>query len=96
MPRQPGDGKTQSASYLSGLSTKRSGLAWEAFLNSPRNKKRPAKDYFDMKEDTSVAPFSVFKTIDYYLFGASGFADDLLSQSDAHLHLVDLKAMFGI
>lgn len=49
-----------------------------------------------MKEDTSVAPFSVFKTIDYYLFGASGFADDLLSQSDAHLHLVDLKAMFGI
>lgn len=68
-------------------------LVGEAKLSK---RKRPAKDYFDMKEDTSVAPFSVFKTIDYYLFGASGFTDDLLSQSDAHLHLVDLKAMFGI
>ena len=48
----------------------------------------------DMKEDCSVPPLSALKTIDYYLFSASGFTDDLLNTVDPRLHLFDLNTMF--
>ena len=48
-----------------------------------------------MIEDTSVPPFNTFKHIDYYLFSANGFNDDLLSNNDSNLHLIDLEKMFN-
>lgn len=57
--------------------------------------KRSYRDYKNMIEDTSVLPFNTFKHIDYYLFGANGFNDDLLSINDSNLHLIDLEKMFN-
>ena len=57
--------------------------------------KQSYRDYKNMIEDTSVPPFSVFKLNDYYLFGESGFNDDLLSVKDSNLHLIDLEKMFN-
>lgn len=58
--------------------------------------KRTIKDYYDMKEDTSIPPFSTFKDIDYYLFGTSGFDKKLIDLKDDKLHLIDLKTMFAV
>lgn len=57
--------------------------------------KRTKKDYLDLLEDTSIPPFSNYKNKDYYLFGSNGFDDDLIEVKNNHLHLIDLKTMFG-
>ena len=51
--------------------------------------------YADMKEDCSVPPLSDLKRIDYYLFSAAGFTDELSSVDDPRLHLVDLDTLFA-
>lgn len=56
---------------------------------------RTIKDFFDMKEDTSIEVFNQFHNKEYYLFGASGFTKELLDYKDEHLHLIDLDKMFG-
>lgn len=51
-------------------------------------------EYKEMVEDCSVPPLSGLSSIDYYLFSASGFTDELRRSSDAKLHLIDLNEMF--
>ena len=47
-----------------------------------------------MLEDISIPPFTSFKKKELYLFGTSGFEDELLAIDDSNLHLVDLDTMF--
>ena len=58
--------------------------------------KRTIKDYYLMKEDVSVPPFSSFKNKEFYLFGANGFDEKLLEINDSSLHLIDLEKMFNL
>lgn len=58
--------------------------------------KRPIKDYYDMLEDASIEPFNGFDKKELYLFGASGFDNELLNVKDKALHLIDLDQMFLI
>ena len=58
--------------------------------------KRTVKDYYDILEDISVPPFTSFKTKEIYLFGASGFENDLLEKEDSNLHLIDLTTIFNV
>lgn len=56
--------------------------------------KRQASDYYDMKEDLSINTFKSFPHHELYLFGASGFSDELNNIKDTNLNLIDLKKMF--
>lgn len=56
---------------------------------------RTMKDYYDMKEDVSIPPFSLYERKELYLFGAAGFENDLLNVNDSSLHLISLKTMFS-
>ena len=58
--------------------------------------KRTIKDYYDMLEDISIPPFTSFKNKELYLFGSSGFTNELLAISDSNLHLIDLNKMFDL
>ena len=58
-------------------------------------RKRNIKDYHDILEDISVPPFISFKNKEIYLFGTSGFEDNLLEIKDKNLHLIDLNTMFN-
>lgn len=55
---------------------------------------RTLKDYYDMKEDASIDVFKSYPYKDYYLFGSSGFSEELSAIKDEHLHLIDLDKMF--
>ena len=46
-----------------------------------------------MLEDSKVPPFSSYENKEFYLFGASGFQEDLLGCQDKRLHLVSLEEM---
>ena len=56
--------------------------------------KRQIKDYYDMKEDLSINVFKAYTNKVLYLFGASGFSDELNNIKDDNLNLIDLKTMF--
>lgn len=56
--------------------------------------KRTIKDYYDLMEDISIAPFNKFKQKEIYIFGTSGFEDKLFALKDSSLHLITLNEMF--
>lgn len=69
------------------------GLVGECkFSKNPKG----VSEYDDMKEDCGVPPLSDLESIDFYLFSASGFAEDLLKVDDSRLHLIDLDVMFRL
>ena len=55
------------------------------------------KEFLDMQEDTSIAPFDKYKNKNYYIFSASGFDESIKNakvDENISLHLIDLKEMF--
>ena len=58
--------------------------------------KRSLKDLKDIYEDLSINVFKPYTKRELYLFGASGFSDDLLNLEDNNLNLIDLNIMFEI
>ncbi len=57
--------------------------------------KRTISDVTDMYEDLSINVFKHYTRRELYLFGASGFDENLLSNADSELNLVDLNRMFN-
>ena len=57
--------------------------------------KRQVSDYYDMKEDVSINMFKSYPNKELFLFGASGFSDELINVNDENLKLIDLKTMFS-
>lgn len=56
--------------------------------------KRNLSDVLDMYEDLSINAFKHYTKRELYLFGASGFGEELLKHSDENLRLIDLTTMF--
>ena len=56
--------------------------------------KRTISDVNDMYDDLSINVFKHYTNIELYLFGASGFDENLTSDNDSNLKLVDLNVMF--
>ena len=50
---------------------------------------------YDMKEDVSINMFKSYPNKELFLFGASGFSDELINVNDENLKLIDLKTMFS-
>ena len=57
--------------------------------------RRNIEDVINIKKDLSSNIFSQFSNIDIYLFGASGFSNELETKSDKNIHLIDLDIMFN-
>lgn len=57
--------------------------------------KRGRKDFYDMKEETSIKMFSQIKQKDFYLFSKSGFDKKLSDLDEKDLHLVGIKEMLS-
>ena len=56
--------------------------------------KRTISDVNDMYDDLSINVFKHYTNKELYLFGTSGFDENLLSDNDSNLKLVDLNVMF--
>lgn len=56
--------------------------------------KRTISDVNDMYDDLSINVFKHYTNIELYLFGTSGFDENLTSDNDSNLKLVDLNVMF--
>ena len=56
--------------------------------------KRSSNDYYDMIEDLSSNIFKGYSSKELFIFGASGFSDELKKIDDKNLKLVDLNTMF--
>ena len=57
--------------------------------------KRTINDVLDMYDDLSISMFRHFTKRELYLFGASGFDDNLLNYDNKNLKLIDLNVMFN-
>jgi hypothetical protein len=55
---------------------------------------RGLKDLKHLEESASLKMFSSFNKPDYYLISYNGFAEDLKSYDDKHVHLISLEEMF--
>lgn len=47
-----------------------------------------------MIESSTAEIFKPYKNIEFYLFGANGFNEDILNIKNENLHLIDLEKMF--
>ncbi len=62
-------------------------------IESKYRNKALSKNILDhLKESVSI--FGEYKNIDFFLFSKHGFADDLLSLKDSHVHLLTLENLF--